>query len=200
MEKPFAPACERNKDPILKQLSRLLKDTRHLLEVSSGTGQHGVHFAQTLAHLKWQPSDLENQLEGMKLWHSEAGLKNLLEPVELDVNDPQPWLELAEQEFDSVFTANSLHIFSEEEVIQFFARMVDLGPSLQRLAIYGPFKYDGEFTTPSNQEFDGWLKGRDPRSGVRDIEFICELAAELGMVLLEDISMPANNQLLSFIR
>ena len=64
------------------------------------------------------------------------------------------------------------------------------------LLVYGPFKYNGEFTTDSNAQFDLWLKARDPVSGVRDFERINELAESVGLNLLEDNDMPANNQML----
>jgi hypothetical protein len=68
------------------------------------------------------------------------------------------------------------------------------------LAVYGPFRYRGDFTTPSNARFDRWLKDRDPLSGVRDFEAVNRLAEEQGLRLLADHAMPANNQLLIWRR
>ena len=68
------------------------------------------------------------------------------------------------------------------------------------LALYGPFKYQGEFTTPSNADFDLWLKDRDPHSGVRDFEWVSGLANDAGLSLVEDRAMPTNNRLLAFRR
>ena len=67
-----------------------------------------------------------------------------------------------------------------------------------KLCLYGPYKYSGQFTTPSNARFDEWLKDRDPESGIRDFEWICKLARDNGFVFVEDFNMPANNQLLVF--
>lgn len=200
MEKPFAPACERNREPILGQLKRLLKLSRQVLEISSGTGQHGVYFAEGLPHLIWQPTDLESEIKGIEMWAEESGLNNLNPPLVLDVNREDHWQELGGMGFDSLFTANSLHIMGEDEVEQLFFHLDILGADFNKMIIYGPFKYDGAFTTQSNEDFDQWLKARDPKSGVRDIEWICEMAADAGLVLMEDISMPANNQLLHFIK
>lgn len=175
-----------------------MASSQRVLEISSGTGQHGVYFATDLPHLVWQPTDLAGELAGIQLWVQEAGLKNLLGPLELDVNQESHWQALGDQGFDTLFTANSLHIMGENDVDQLFFHLDILGDGFQKLIIYGPFKYDGEFTTKSNEEFDQWLKNRDPKSGVRDIEWVCEMAAEAGLVLSEDVSMPANNQLLVF--
>ena len=68
------------------------------------------------------------------------------------------------------------------------------------LAIYGPFNYDGTFTSASNARFDAWLKARDPASGVRDFEAVDALAAAQGLVLWQDIAMPANNRTLVWRR
>ncbi len=57
MDKPFSPACDENKQPILQQLLRLFAHCGQVLEIGSGTGQHGVHFASNMPWLNWQPSD-----------------------------------------------------------------------------------------------------------------------------------------------
>ena len=64
------------------------------------------------------------------------------------------------------------------------------------LVLYGPFNYEGAFTSESNARFDLWLKNRDPQSGIRDFEAVCELAAQQELQLQDDIAMPANNRLL----
>ena len=64
------------------------------------------------------------------------------------------------------------------------------------LLIYGPFKRNGEHTSPSNEAFDDSLKSRDPSWGVRDISAIEELAASHQLELTDAIDMPANNQIL----
>ena len=46
MDKPFSPACENNRDPILALLMPLLADKSSVLEIGSGTGQHAVWFAK----------------------------------------------------------------------------------------------------------------------------------------------------------
>ena len=81
-------------------------------------------------------------------------------------------------------------------MVDFFRPLPQVLNSGAIVCVYGPFKYAGEFTTPSNAQFDLWLKSNDPRSGVRDIETVLALAEDAGLTLLEDNAMPANNQLL----
>src|SRR3546814_5346499 len=62
-DKPFAPACERNREPILAVLRERFAGSRHALEVGSGTGQHAVHFAAAMPWLQWQCSDRAERSE-----------------------------------------------------------------------------------------------------------------------------------------
>ena len=64
------------------------------------------------------------------------------------------------------------------------------------LMIYGPFNYNGSYTSTSNENFDAWLKSRDPESGIKHFEWLNKLAQGVNMRLLEDIAMPANNRIL----
>jgi hypothetical protein len=64
--------------------------------------------------------------------------------------------------------------------------------------LYGPFNYDGKYTSNSNAEFDCWLKARDRASGIRDFEQIESLANSVELAMVEDVEMPANNRLLVF--
>jgi hypothetical protein len=84
------------------------------------------------------------------------------------------------------------------QVERMFASVSALLPASGVFALYGPFHYGGKASSPSNAEFDAWLRGRDPLSGVRDFEKIRELAAKHGLSLAEDNAMPANNRLLVF--
>jgi cyclopropane fatty-acyl-phospholipid synthase-like methyltransferase len=191
-DKPYAPACDRNRDPILAVLRDQFADRRQVLEIGSGTGQHAVYFAQALPHLQWQPSDRAENLPGIRLWREEARLPNLLPPLELDVRQPQ-W---PAQRYDAVFSANTLHIMSWAEVELLFARLPELLAADAKLAIYGPFNYGGRFTSDSNAAFDASLKQQAPHRGIRDFEAVDALARGIGLRLLEDRAMPANNRCL----
>src|SRR5690348_12785666 len=169
--KPFSDACERNRGPILEVLRDHFADRRHVLEIGSGTGQHAVHFAAALPGLTWQTSDLGPSLPGIRSWLEECALPNLPEPIALDVTGSWP-----EARFDAVFTANTLHIMSWTDVRALFAALPKVLTADAVLAVYGPFNYQGRFTSPSNASFDEWLKRRSPYSGIRDFEAVDELA------------------------
>lgn len=193
MNKPFAQSCEDNKAVILEQLAERLTTASLLLEIGSGTGQHAVHFAKHLPHIKWQPTELPENIPGIEMWMQEAALNNILKPVILNVAEPE-WA--FENLFDAAFTANTLHIMSIHQVEKLFmglGKVLDVGALFFS---YGPFNYQGQFSSESNANFDRWLKQRDPLSGIRDLDELTAFAANAGIELQEDIKMPMNNQIL----
>lgn len=196
MEKPFSPACERNREPILAVLRAWFADREQVLEIGSGTGQHAVHFAAALPGLRWQASDVAERLPGIRAWLQEAALPNTPAPIALDVNDPPP----AAARYDAVFSANTLHIMGWKEVERMFAALPGLTRRGAVLVIYGPFNYEGRYTSPSNAQFDEALHSADPRRGLRDFEEVDALAGAAGFALQEDREMPANNRCLVWKR
>lgn len=193
---PYSQASENNKGAILDVLRRHLQLAQTALEIGGGTGQHAVFFAENFPRLHWQSSDTPLAVETLYQRVARARLANLPDPIALDVNQ-QPW---PVTDFDAIYTANSLHIMSEASVENFLSCLPNhLNPSAL-LLVYGPFKYQGEFTSESNARFDDWLKERDPHSGIRDFEWINDLAKQSGLILIEDNAMPANNQLLVWRR
>ena len=190
----FSEACERNKQPISDSLSAYLVSQNTILEIGSGSGQHAL-FLSAQHHLKWQPSDQECYLDALTTNIKQYASPGVLPPIALDVRQAWP-----KTHYDGVFTANTLHIMSWKEVESFFK---GVGTVLQKhgyLFIYGPFRYEGTFTSPSNAQFDRYLKARDSTSGIRDFEAINKLANAQGMSLANDLKMPANNQLLVWRR
>ena len=185
-------ACERNKGPILEILEVHFRERYKILEIGSGTGQHAVYFANTLSHLTWQTSDLNENLPDLKERISSEGGPNVELPLELDVT-VHPW---PVEKADGVFTANTLHIMPWAFVPDFFAGTGKVLRDGGVLCIYGPFKYKGHFTSDSNKDFDGWLKSKNSKSGIRDFEEVDKLASGQGFNLVSDYSMPANNQLI----
>ena len=190
-EKPYSAACDRNRDPILAVLREHFADRHQVLEIGSGTGQHAVHFAAALPHLTWQTSDRVEHHEGIRLWLDEARLSNVLPPLALDVNDPWP-----SQTFDAIFSANTLHIMSWQDVQTLFTRLPQVMSPGARVVIYGPFNYRGQFTSDSNAKFEQTLKSWGPHMGIRDFEAVDALARSIGLTLLKDHAMPANNRCL----
>ena len=197
MNKPMSPAAERNQEPILKVLKDFITyEDRRLLEVGSGTGQHAVYFAPHFPQLEWHPTDVSGKLKGIKQWMHEAGVRNIQPPVRLEIGkDDFPKLK-----FDVVFTANTFHIMPWKEgksLIKLLGHRLREG---SRAIFYGPFKYDGQFTSPSNEAFDRQLKESDPTSGIRAFEDINKAMIKNGFELIDDIDMPANNQMLVYSR
>jgi len=190
--KPYSEACEKNREPILAVLREQFAATERVLEIASGTGQHAVYFARELPHLCWQTSDLAIHHAGIQAWLDKAQLDNVLPPLLLDVTAAH-W---PVSRFDGIFNANTVHIISWPEVEQLFthiARIIEVGG---KLCLYGPFNYQGRYTSESNARFDAWLKGRNKDSGIRDFEAIEALAARNRLVLLQDVALPANNRML----
>ena len=190
--KPFAESCEQNRAPILEVLRVELTGRSHLLEVGSGTGQHAVYFAPEFPELAWQTSDVIETHAGIISWLEDSGVGNILPPIALDVCKDR-WPDAG---YDAVFSANTVHIMSWPEVE---CLMAGVGQVLEMdgvFCLYGPFNYNGRYTSKSNADFDRWLKQRDPLSGVRDFEALQALAGKAGLRLKEDYAMPANNRTL----
>jgi len=189
---PFSEACERNKGPIREVLAAHLPAAGDVLEIGSGTGQHAVYFAAQFPRMNWQPSDTGDYLPGLRARIAAEGAANIAPVIELDVRGAA-W---PQARFPAVFSANTLHFMSTRAAEGLFR---GIGKLLERpgvLIVYGPFKYNGDFTAPSNARFDDWLKSTDPERGVRDFEWVNGLAEQAGLYLSADIAMPANNQCL----
>ena len=190
--KPFAPACERNKGPILEVLRRVFADAADVIEIGSGTGQHAMAFAAGLPHLVWRTSDLPECHAGINAWIDDAGLDNVERPLDLDVTR-RPW-PLARA--GGAFSANTAHYMHWPEVEAMFAGVADLLTPGGRFALYGPFARDGRPTSASNAVFDRLLRAHDPGFGVRDVRDLERIAAAGAMALEEDVAMPSNNRIL----
>ncbi len=191
---PFSQACENNKSAIIEVLQRVFINATQALEIGSGTGQHAVHFAPKLPHLTWQPSDRECNLPGINGWLDKHPAANLQPPIILDVtHDTWP-------KANAIFSANTAHIMSWLLVQKTFEQVGNTLPPEGIFALYGPFNYDGKYTSDSNQMFDQMLRERDPNQGIRDFEEVNTLAGKADLKLIEDNTMPANNRLLVWMK
>jgi cyclopropane fatty-acyl-phospholipid synthase-like methyltransferase len=190
-EKPNAPATERNRDVILQVLQDEFRESRSVLEIGSGTGQHAVFFARALPHLIWQSSDREINHAGIQSWIDDAGLENVRMPLLLDVEVS----ERPDDTFEAVFSANTAHIMGFPAVECMFsivgACLIEGGV----FCLYGPFNQNGAFTSPSNEKFDASLKAQDVSMGIRNLEDLDALAEVNGMTRVRLYAMPANNNL-----
>jgi hypothetical protein len=190
-----APAAERNKEPILDVLRRVLPARGLVLEIASGTGQHVAHFARALPALNWQPTETDGtSLASISAWCE--GLPNVRPPLVLDVHQ-QTWPVTA---VNAIVCINMIHISPWQatlDVMAGAARTLDKGGVL---FFYGPYRRGGAHTAPSNDTFDADLRRRNPEWGVRDIEAVEEIARGYGIALREAVAMPANNFSLVFIK
>ena len=194
--KPFAPAAEENREPILGVLREQFATPGRVLEVGAGTGQHAIHFAAALLHLDWLPTDVESSRAGVEAWRTEVALPNLRPFRALDVRtDAWP-----EGPFDYVYSANTVHIMHWPAVGALFAGAGRVLAPQGLFALYGPFAHDGRHTADSNERFDRALRQQDPGMGVRDRADLEALAAGEGLVLAAVIDMPVNNQILLWRR
>ena len=193
----FTPSAERNKDPILHLLTRVLPSRGVVLEIASGTGQHLIHFAKALSGLTWQPSDADAELrKSIALRIAEERLANVKTPIALDVMR-RPWPLVAAE---AVVCINLIHVAPRSATQALFDGAKTLLPGGSVLFLYGPYRRFGQHTSPSNERFDSDLRAHDPEWGLRDMEDVSEVALARGFVLQEVVEMPANNFSLVFRR
>lgn len=192
---PWSEACERNREPIWRIIRDHLPDVGEVLEIGSCTGQHVTWFAARRASLTWQPSDRTEYLEGLQQRLAAEGSANIRPAVELDVLAAWP-----ERVFDAVYSANTSHIMPWPAVCAMFRGVgAHLAPG-GMFCLYGPFNLDGEFTAPSNAQFDQQLRSRDPQMGLREVKALDSLAAEHHLRRTGRYNMPANNMVLVYQR
>jgi SAM-dependent methyltransferase len=196
-ERETAPSAERNKQPILEVLTRVLPARGNVLEIGSGTGQHVAHFAKALPGLVFQPGEMdEGRHASIAAWVRHEKLANVKPPLAFDLAR-LPW---PVREADAIVCINVIHISPWEATLGLMRGAGELLPPGGVLVTYGPYRRGGAHTAPSNETFDAWLKERDPRWGVRDMEEVAAVAREAGLELEEVVPMPANNFTLVFRR
>lgn len=191
----YAPATQRNREPILEVLRRVLPPAGVVLEVASGSGEHAAFFARALPALRWQPSDVDAVARAsVTAWC--AGVPNAAAPLALDASD-DAW-PIAQA--DAVVCINMVHIApwaACEGLLRGAGRVLASGGLLY---LYGPYRLGGAHTAPSNAAFDEGLRAEDPAWGVRDLETVVACAATRGLTFVEHVEMPANNLSVVFRR
>ncbi len=186
----FSPASQRNRQPILEVLARVLPGSGLVLEVASGSGEHALWFAQHLRPLAWQPSDPDPACRRSIAAHA-AGVHcpALKPPLDLDVTEAIWPIERA----DAIVCINLVHIAPWTATEGLMAGSARCLPPGGVLYLYGPYRRGGKHTAPSNAAFDESLRAHDPAWGLREVEAVAELAAGHGLALGEIVEMPANN-------
>lgn len=195
-----APSTARNREPILAVLRRALPARARVLEIASGAGEHAVCFARAMPDWTWFPSDPDAAARAsIAAWIESEGLANVRAPSAIDVRDPV-WGVEADAPFDALVAINMIHISPWEATLGLMAGAGRLLRPGGQLITYGAYKRGGQHTAPSNEQFEQWLKARDPRFGVRDLADVEAAASAHGLALRDVIEMPANNLSLVFVR
>lgn len=195
--KHHAPAAERNKDPILGVLRELCSETKFVLTIAEGSGQHVVHFAQHLPHVTFQPTDLEqNALTSITAYVEENACVNVRPALPLNAAD-HDW---PVKQADGMYCINMIHISPWSATEGLFRGASRILSPNGFLMTYGPYRFSGAFTAPSNAEFDASLKSRNAEWGVRDVDDLKSLATSVGMELRQTVALPANNHCLVFVK
>lgn len=198
-QRRHAPAAERNREPILGVLRRVLPAHGRVLEVASGTGQHVAHFARALPDLAFQPSDRSDQdFASIGAWCTDARVGNVRAPIVLDATSDR-WPDAVGM-VDAIFNANMIHIAPWAAALGLLRGAGEHLVPGGVLVTYGPYRIGGVHTAPSNEAFDRDLRARDPSWGVRDLDEVARVAAGHGLVLEESVAMPANNLTVVFRR
>ena len=195
-DKPFIGAADRNKENILTHLEDIFSTSKLVLEIGSGTGQHAVHFAPRLWHLKWQTSDVKSNLAGIASWLKDSECPNLLNPIELDIRN---WPVLGSR-YDGIFSSNVIHYIEEDYVPLFFEKSAETLNSRGMLVLYGPFKEERQYSSEGDLQLDLMLKSENGKYGLRDLENLFTLASEAGLTFLKKIQLPANNKLITWLK
>lgn len=209
----YAPATERNREPILEVLKCVLPPSGTVLEVASGTGEHAVFFAPRLCPRKWLPSDPNPQLRAsIAAWRKQFPADNLYPPLDLDVRAPVwpietgtslEWLNRSDfntSPLVAIVNINMIHISPWSASLGLMAGAGRLLPPGGILYLYGPFKQGGEHTSPTNLTFDEALRAQDPDWGVRDLDDVVAAASTQHLKMLATYQMPANNLSVVFQR
>ncbi len=195
-----APAAERNREPILAVLRKVLPAKGKALEIASGTGQHIAAFAAAFPGIDWQPSDPDPAArDSIASWAAQSDVTNLRKPIELDTRLPG-WHAAIPGPLDAILCANMIHIapWAACEGLMHGAGSLLRPGGL--LFLYGPYRRENRHTAPSNEAFDGWLREQNAAWGVRDLEAVSDCAGVAGLSLEETVAMPANNFSLIFRR
>ncbi len=197
----YAPATDRNRQPILEILRQVLPPTGTVLEISSGTGEHCTFFAPELAPLFWLPSDPNPDARAsIAAWQIDRPCDRLYPPIDLDASDAQWSIAADYLPITAIVNINMIHIAPRSAYLGLIAGANRLLPANGIFYLYGPFKREGVHTAPSNAAFDESLRDQNPEWGIRDLEETIDIAATANLSLEKICPMPANNLSVVFKR
>jgi SAM-dependent methyltransferase len=202
----YAPATQRNREPILEVLLQVLPPRGTVLEVSSGTGEHAVFLAPRLHPRHWIPSDPNPVARAsIAAWQEHCPADNLYPPIALDARDPVwaveqdelpeplPDMDFKRDPIVAIVNINMIHIAPWSACLGLMAGAGRILPSGGILYLYGPFKQAGKHMAPSNADFDESLRSQNSDWGVRDLDDVVAVAQAQHLSLVKTCAMPANN-------
>jgi hypothetical protein len=193
----FAPAAQRNREPILGVLQKVLPPSGLVLEVASGSGEHAVYFGAAFPALVWQPSDPEGRdRASIAAWIAHTAVANVRAPLDLDACATRWPVERA----DAVVNINMIHISPWAACVGLMRGAAALLAAGAPLVLYGPFRRGGRHTAPSNADFDRVLQAQNPQWGVRCLDEVAAAAASHGFSAPAVFEMPSNNLTVLFRR
>ena len=192
----FFPATLRNRDFIGDVISRIIKKNGSILEIGSGSGEHGVCFQKRFPEIEWQTSDPDKiHRKSINSWIEHERLnKKMPQPLDIDVSKV-PWeipLDLANS-LMGIISINLLHVASWDSTESLFRESGKLLKKEKFLMLYGPFKIENKHISQSNYLFDNSLKFQNSLWGIRNIGEVSKEASRNGFFQEDIISMPANN-------
>ena len=197
----YAPATQRNREPIFKILSEVIPKKSNILEIASGTGEHAIFLAERLQSCRWIPSDLNSgALQSIISWKDACPVDNLESPLLIDVSQDNWQQQVANREINAIVNINMIHIAPWQACTGLIAGASEVLPPGGILYLYGPYKRNGEHTAESNASFDRSLRDRNSLWGVRDLEEVVTTAQAQSLKLQQVVDMPANNLSVIFSR
>ena len=190
----YAPATQRNREPILKVLSEVIPANSNILEIASGTGEHAIFLADRLQSCRWIPSDVSaSAVQSINSWKDACPVDNLESPLFIDVTQDNWQQQVENREVNAIVNINMIHIAPWQACLGLVAGASEILANGGILYLYGPYKRQGEHTAPSNASFDRSLRDRHPAWGIRDLESVVATAEAENFKLEQVINMPANN-------
>ncbi len=191
----YSPSAGRNREIIGQVLSEHLPRGARVLEIASGTGEHGAHMCRLRPDIIWQCSDIDTASRASQNAWAQDHAGQMLPSLQLDASSNVWWKAIPD--INAFFCANMIHIAPWEAFLGLAQGAEHLLTKGQNFILYGPF-LEGEGTAPSNLAFDQNLKSRNPDWGVRKLDTVKHILTEHGFTLSARIVMPKENRTLIF--
>jgi len=191
----FSPTAARNREPIANVLMKYLPQEARVLEIASGSGEHGVHMCSLRRDIIWQPSDLDAVSRASQDDWAQESKGQILTALPINTMDADWWSEL--EKVDAMFCANMIHIAPWEAACGLAKGAKHILKTNRHVIIYGPF-LEGDETAQSNLDFNATLQSRNPEWGVRKLSDVKHIFSEQGFNLTARIVMPRENRCLIF--